>query len=248
MGKRKPRFNGDGAGTLVPDFAASVRTELRRHLAPWFDQHDMGAMRAFLSGGGDSAWRSGDGSDELVAWLVHDAYALKVDIANRKALALTKPELVAEFARLIKSMQAAHDHLRSVSRDLDRMLALNPATRVSVEAGLADLLKQSADRKAAVEASATYQRTRVFEHAVKLRLVELVSERLLSNGIPVSGRDTPLFDVLDCLGRALELKLTEEKTWRNAVSALKAVGSPAPSTRARSEARRPPLMVTAKTI
>lgn len=232
MGKRKPRFNGDSTGELVPDFPASVKAELRRHLAPWFDDGDMGTMRAFLNGAGGNAWRSGDGSDELVSWLVHDAYDLKVDMADRKALALTKGELVAEYARLIKSMQFAHDHLRSVSRDLDRMLELDPTTRVNVESGLACLLKQASRREAAVAESATYQRTRVFEHAIKLRLVELVSERLLGNGIPISGRETPLFKVLDCLGRALDLRLTEEKTWRNAVSELKAEGRGKPNQKA----------------
>jgi hypothetical protein len=224
MGKRKPRFNGDGAGRLVPDFPASVKAELRRHLAPWFNEDDMGSMRAFLNGAGDDAWRSGDGSDELVNWLVHDAYDLKVDVADRNRLALTKAELVAEFARLIKSMHLAHEHLRTVSRDLDRMLALDPITRVNVDAGLALLLKQARDKEAAVARSETYQRTAVFERTIKLRLIEVVSGHLLGNGIPISGRETPLFKVLTCLGRALELGQTEEKTWRNAVSALKATG------------------------
>lgn len=220
MAIRKPRFNGNGAGVLVPDFPASVRSKLRKVLAPHFDPDQMGSMRAFLAGAGQDDWRTGDGSDDLIGWLLHDAYELKVEIASRKSLSLTKPQLVAEFESLAQSLRLASEQLRSASRDLDRILMLDVATRCGVEDGLVALLAQTRSRRAAVMSAVPLQRTAVFEHGVKMRLVASVAGRLRAEGIPVAGRDTPLFDVLDCIGSALDLRLSE-KTWRNAVSRLK---------------------------
>ena len=206
MPTAKARYLGDGVGQLIPDFSDALKLELRAFYPDkrvtldrqWEPRND-----AFVDAILAEAW-----------WAKSALHALEFE--------LTKAEVQAEHADLLKTLHAAERKLRNLSPALDRLLSID-ADPLGCADQISLLANYVNDASAAVERLGKARKPIDKQHEILVELAYRVLEVLRFYEIPIAATGDSYFGytskavtILKLIGDDLGL-VRDHLTWRDII-------------------------------
>lgn len=208
MTTAKAQFRGDATGTIMRDFSEGLKTELRTffpdqdaiicdvwgHPADMFVEHILGVAR----------------------WAIGEMKSHKGDI--------TRQEIRAEYADLLKTVTAACGKLRNLSPDFERLLIGVDADTLECADAIQKLITHLEVAKPQIDSLPTMRKHTEKMHIVAVELSVLVFRELTQYGISIGATASKEYGtsgnglkILKAIGDDIGL-IFEPVTWRNIVA------------------------------
>jgi len=210
MPTAKAKYLGDGIGQLIPDFSDALKEKLH-------------AFYPDKSVELDEIWepRADAFVEEILAeawWAKSALHALEFD--------LTKAEIQAEHADLLKTLHAVESKLRNLSPGLDRLLNIN-ADPLGCADQVALLAQYVSDASEVIKRSTKARKPIEKQYEIVVELACRVLKVLPEHKIPVAatgdcyfGYTSDAVKILKLIGDDLGL-VRDELTWRDIISKTK---------------------------
>lgn len=206
MPTAKPRYKGDGAGMLIPDFSDALRNKLREFYPDKEVTPDL---------------HLGNPTDDFVNGILAETWWAKSELFWQD-FGCTKQEIRAEHSDLLKCLRNCEEKLRNLSPDFDRLLGVE-ADPFGCADKIKELIWHMENAEQAIEYLPTAQKPAEKRHDVSIELAVRVLRVLKEYGIPPSathdaglGFTSDAIKILKFIGDDIKLE-RGELTWRTTI-------------------------------
>ena len=212
MAFAKAEYKGNGAGEMIPDFSDKLKSTLRSY----YPDQDAESDETF-----------GHPADGFVNHVLNEAWWAKSEL-DSQTFDITKQQIRAEQADIMKVLSDAHCKLRSLSPDFDRLLGVD-ADVWGCAAKIKELIGQVEHAKQRIDLLPTARKPADKQHAMAVEMAVRVLRVLKSYEIKPSATCGSHFSytsdavqILKAIGDDIGLVLAD-LTWRDTIIKAKGV-------------------------
>lgn len=212
MTTAKAQYKGDGAGKLLPDFSDKLKSILRNFYP---DQN------------AESDETFGHPADGFVSHILAEAWWAKSTLDDQK-YDITKQQIRAEHADLLKVLSNAHDKLLTLSPDFDRLLGVDAdvlgcASKIKELLAHVQCANQLIDQLPTVKRSVEKQNAVAVEMSVRvLRVLKSYGISPAATGDSYFGYTSDAVQILKAIGDDIGVVLADS-TWRDTILDAKGI-------------------------